>query len=423
MLNKAFQSEGVATILITPKSLSLQRLDQFKLFSINKDESYLLGWKYILLLKIGNEVYKRAATLSLSKHRKELKEKIKYIRRFLILNNQVESKFLEKLWGPASYLHKLISKFTIKAYGVEGSVEVPQAGSKILPDNELDKLLARIESIHSELDDMRIVVLIDKVDEMWNDSEESKMIIIGLIKAVHELNIALRRTRTLLFLRSNIYDILKFSDADKYHTLEERLDWSEDDLKYLIATRGKVSASLPMNEPNALWNSIFEFRVLNEPSFEYIVKRTMRRPRELIQFCNNARAVAQDKRHEQIYKEDILDAEKQYSLWKLKDLVSEFLVQYPHLEDVLGMFEGFKAAFKLEELNSRLQSNKEKLTRKYPALQSVSNDRIIQDLFTIGFLGTRKSNKDIFMYDEPKTILAQQEILLIHPAFHSAMGI
>lgn len=338
-LKKVLESEGIKTVFITPRSLSLQRFEQIKIPSINKDEGYVIGWKYLLLSKIGTEIFDKASLARPTKTgNSSFSKTVKKVRRFLVVNNEVEPTFFEKIWGPASALRKLISKVTLKGYGIEGSVETKQSTSQGLEAKELDRFQSSIEYLQGELDELSIVVLIDKVDEMWNDTEESRMAIIGLVKAVHELNISLRYTRTLLFLRSDIYDILRFNDADKFRTLEERLDWTENDLRYLIAVRGKFSAGLEPDDPQALWDSIFRPEYDDvEDSFHYIINRTMRRPRELIQFCNTARAVAQDNMHDQIYKEDIVAAEKLYSRWKLKDLASEFLVQYPYLEDMLNV--------------------------------------------------------------------------------------
>jgi hypothetical protein len=328
-LKKAFEGEGVATILIAPKTMSLQELEQFKISTLNKDEVYVFAWKHFLLLKIGLKIYHRIAGLESLRSKPLVKQRLKNVREFLVSANELERTFTEKLWGQSSSIRRLISKFTIKAYGLEGTLETrpPEVQRRVV--SELDNFQTNVDLLHEVLEATDVAVLIDKVDEIWADVDGSTTAIIGLIKAVHELNTSLQRSRLILFLRSDIYDILRFSDADKFRTVEERLDWSDTDLKSLIARRGRVSAGLPIEEINALWNSIFEFSVQNQNSFQYIIKRTMRRPRELIQFCNRAKSIAQDHNHDQIYKEDILSAEPLYSEWKLRDLASEFLVQYP----------------------------------------------------------------------------------------------
>lgn len=423
-LKKAFEKEGVSTLLIAPKTMSLRDLEQFKLSTLNNDEAYVFAWRHFLLLKVGLAIYSRTVDdKSLSADR-QVKSKLKKIRRFLVRNNELERTLLERVWGQSSSIRRLISKITLKAYGVEGSLETRAPEAQRLVFNELESFQTELNSLRSVFEHADQVILIDKVDEIWADTESSATAIVGMIKAVHELNASLEHTRIILALRSDVYDTLRFSDADKFRTAEERLEWNDQDLKTLIATRGMVSAGLPLREVNALWNSIFEFTVKNESSFQYIINRTMRRPRELIQFCNRAKAIAQDNDHDQIYAEDILNAEPVYSKWKLKDLATEFLIQYPYLEDLLGSFEGFKASFTPEEYLKRLSECRMSLDAKYPSLKTTSNDRILQVLFQIGFLGTvDQDNKSLFSYDDANIILSQKAKILIHPAFHAALGI
>jgi hypothetical protein len=423
MLKKVFENEGATTILVTPMALSPQKLDQLKVSSINKDETYILAWRYVLLTMIGAKVLERVAGSKPLKRKKTFQKHLSNIRAFLVENNEIEKSVLERVVRAASIFSRLFSKLSVKGFGVEGSIETRQLQDQKDKSAELDRFSATLNSVTSELDGIRMEVLIDKVDEVWNQTEESALMIIGLIKAVHDLNASFKQAHTILFLRSDIYDTLKFNDADKFRSLEERLDWKETDLKHLIATRGRVSAGLSATEPNILWSLIFEKRVNGESAFRYMVKRTMRRPRELIQFCNNALADAQDNNQELISSSSILNAETQYSNWKLKDLASEYLVQYQYLEELLGLFQGFKAVFNRAQFESRYQETTAKLAGKYPNLAGISTDKMLQILFVIGFLGARRQNEDVFVFDDPTILLAKHTTISVHPAFHSALGL
>jgi Mg-chelatase subunit ChlD len=332
-------------------------------------------------------------------------------------NNEVEKVFVERIVKGAS----ILSKFSIKAYGIEGSAETRQLQVQKDATTELEKFQSTLETVLAGLSQAQIMVLIDKVDDVWNQTEESEMMIVGLIKAVHDLHSTLRQTHFILFLRSDIYDTLKFNDADKLHSLEERLSWRDEELKHLVATRGKVSTGLSTSDTNELWEIIFDKTVNGEPSFNYLLNRTLKRPRELIQFCNNALTEAQDNQNDHITAQDILRAERLYSNWKLKDLASEFTVQYPYLEELLSLFQGFKTEFGFDEFDKRYQETKVKLAN--PDLQTVSTERMLQILFIVGFLGTRVNKKNIFVYDNPLILLPQQEQIIIHPAYHFALGL
>lgn len=414
MLKNALESGSVTSILVTPDSLSQHKIEQLKTSSINKDESYVLSWKYMLLVTVAKEVISQVKKTSSRAGKKNLKA----VRKFLVNNDEIDKTFFDNISKKATAL----SKFSVKAYGIEGAVETRQLEIQNDAANELNDFQNTLIELLTQLNDLQIILLIDKVDDIWNQTEESELMIIGLLKAVHTLNASLQNTHIIVFLRSDIYDILKFNDSDKLHSLEERLDWQDSDLKHLIATRGKVSANLTENNVDNLWDTVFDDQVKDTPSFEYIVKRTLRRPRDLIQFCNNSLTEAQDNNHNKIVADDILNAEKQYSKWKLKDLSSEFAIQYPYLDELLGLFQAFKSEFMREEFNVRYQEAKKRLT-KYEDLQATNSDKMLQILFTIGFLGAQINNSPVFVYDDPLILLPQHKNLLVHPAFHMALGL
>ncbi len=420
-LKSTFEGDDRSTILATPKSLSVQKIQQLKVDSVSKEEAYVLSWKYVLLVKIGIEVLSVAKRLKLKVQGKS-KKLLGEVDFFLTANNEIKKSIWNKdirLLNPVSGLSKFSAKLGVFEAGFEASPK------KELVDaaNILEEFEDKLEELLSLLDQISITVLIDKIDEVWNTTEESSLMIIGLINAIHGLNSSLQRTNILLFLRSDIYDTLRFNDADKLRNLEERIFWSDKDLKQLIANRGRFSAGLDIKEADKLWNIFFDNSIGEQDSFRYILNRTLKRPRELIQFCNLSLTIAQDQGYEKITHESILSAEAQYSNWKLNDLVSEFLVQYPYLKDVLVVFQGFRPQFTRDEFNLHYQEAQKQLTRLYSELHSLSSSSVLQILFTIGFLGAKIYGNEIYFYDDPKLILPQCEFIVVHPAFHVALGI
>lgn len=410
MLKKALHNEGHFVITITPQSLSRHKMEKLRTDSINQSESFVLSWKYALLVKLSIELIK---TLSNTKS-----VSFKWIRKFLRDNAEIEKSLLQRI---IPFLGS--TELKLSGFGVEGSVRptLNAAQQKDLADG-IERFQDHVSKVLAIAQDKKYFILIDRVDDIWHQTEESKNLIVGLIKAIHELNVSLHHCQFMVFLRDDIYSSLVFNDSDKFHGLEERLIWEENDLKHLIATRGKFSASLPKDDVDEIWEEIFDERVMGDDSFSYIVTRTFRRPRDIIQFCNNALTEAQNSGHHKILASDILKAEIQYSAWKLKDMVSEFVVQYPYLQDVLSMFQGFKANFTRTEFEWRYQDTLEKLKNNVD-LQAISSNQMLQILYATGFLGTRINDTSIFIFDNPNITLAQQAEIVIHPTFQSALNI
>ena len=392
-----------------------------KVDSINREELYLQTWRYILLVKVWFELDSLINKLQIY-DLYEFNNDIKSIRNFLTKQGEVENDFGVNLSG----LFRIFSKISVSFAGVGGTAEFSQTKS----ENDLNlmdaliKFEARLIKILRLLNKTKIVILIDKVDEVWDDTEESKLMISGLLRATHFLNESLPMTKIMVFLRSDIFDTLRFHDIDKLNSLAERLTWSEADLKQLIENRLRISANLNFNRGSQeIWSQVFDKKVRSQDSFKYILSRTLRRPRETIQFCNKALRIAQDAQHQVITEDDILSAEIQYSVEKLRDLSSEFLVQYPYLDGLYGLFQGFKLSFTRNEFEIRYQEAKDRLERLYPKLQFLNIDGVLQTLYGIGFLGAEIDSAYVFFYNMPNLTLPQQEKYVVHPAFHAALGI
>ena len=419
ILKSAFESEGMKVALLTPESLSQQKIQALQVNAINKEELYLQTWKYVLLVKIAFEFIDLFDKLKIRNPHK-LNDDLKAVRDFLKKQGEIENDFGSSLSG----LFKIFSKISLSFGGFEGSLESNHAKSEHDLMDSLARFETRLKKLLGNLNDTSIVVLIDKVDEVWDDTKESKFTVSGLLRATHILNESLPMIKIMVFLRSDIFDALKFHDIDKLNSLAERLNWSEMDLKQLIENRVRVSANLGSYQQNEdVWVQVFEKSVKEEDSFKYIVSRTLKRPRETIQFCNRALRIAQDSYHEKISADDILSAEIQYSAEKLRDLASEFLVQYSYLDGLLGVFQGFKPSFTRSELEFRYKEAKDRLEKIYLDLQSLSIEGIIQILYNIGFLGAEIDTAYVFFYNMPNLTLPQQERYIVHPAFHAALGV
>lgn len=94
-----------------------------------------------------------------------------------------------------------------------------------------------------------------------------------------------------------------------------------------------VSARLPQG---LLVNGIFEASDMRGSitPFNYIVKRTFLRPREVIQFLQECQTRSpSDATY--ISKDIIWNAEERYSSWKVEDLKQEYRRVFPHFGDLL----------------------------------------------------------------------------------------
>ena len=143
MLKKAFEKESIITVLVTPQSLSRIKLEQLKTSSLNQDETYLLGWKYILLVTIGTKILDIEKAYKNVLNSKETKKLLFEIRKFLAENGEIEKSLLEKVSKSTS----ILSKFSIKAFGVEGTAETRELIVQKDIATEIEKFQIIIEKI------------------------------------------------------------------------------------------------------------------------------------------------------------------------------------------------------------------------------------------------------------------------------------
>ena len=140
----------------------------------------------------------------------------------------------------------------------------------------------------------------------------------GLLKATKELNDRFGSPdvgsglRINIFLRSDIYDDLRFDDKDKHRATEEHILWTPALLREMIDRRLPDRVKVDeLFEPGEMRGSV--------APFDYIVRRTFLRPREVLQFLDEClRKAPRD--GTEITKDNVRAAEERYSSWKVADL-------------------------------------------------------------------------------------------------------
>ena len=102
------------------------------------------------------------------------------------------------------------------------------------------------------------MIKVDRLDDGWDATPGSQSLIIGELKAARSINQQLHRfgqpAPVITFLRSDIYETVKFNDKNKMATSIERLEWPHPRLMDVLARR--VATSLNV-KPEDAWKSVF----------------------------------------------------------------------------------------------------------------------------------------------------------------------
>jgi hypothetical protein len=275
---------------------------------------------------------------------------------------------------------------------------------------------ALIETLSVAIREQPLLLELDRLDDSWDGSDEAAQLLIGLLKAAKDINdrfaTEAARLRVLVFLRSDIYDSLRFDDKDKHRPLEEHILWDLETLRQMLSKRlpEEIDAD-DLFEPGEMRGSI--------KPFNYVVKRTFLRPREILQFVDLALGEA-DRSATEILKDTIRDAEPLYSRWKVDDLRQEFAKVYPEFGDLLEALRQEVHRYEsIDELTVVLE-------KKAPhAVERIGTRRAVEVLFDASVIGIRlrASGSARFKSEDPQLALPSEGVVYVHQSLYKGLNI
>ncbi len=313
-----------------------------------------------------------------------------------------------------------------------GPLSVRRAGRLVdafAVEAELDQLRLPIASFIAKHLPQGVYILIDNLDDGWDNSAEANTFIRGLLLAIYEICQPNIPVRLVVFFRSDMYNAVtrEFQHVDKYRQYQEHIFWGRKEIIDLVAQRLRVNLKIRRPLPaTEVWDEVFDDQNSAEKICQYIIERSLLRPREVLQFCRLAAEKADQRAHLKVTWEDVVDAEHEYSSWKIVDLGSEFLSYYPGLKDgVLQRFFGGPkrlAPVKLQELLEEALTDPRGGRNEW--LNNLRHvDDLIQILYNIGCLKARGQGKTWQSARDPDFSIILAEEFAVHPAFHRYLRI
>lgn len=416
LMKEELNERGEIVIPITPDQYSWSVLKDYEEAGILPEQAHTNAWKMTLL---------SAAIWSLSENGL-VADNSKIISYYRFMQDSYvptpDQWFLNLVEKIKKILSGIKTQWVSFDFGLTSDVATPL---RII--NELQNLLSE-EWPHNK----RLRILIDRLDDSWDASEQAQNLIIGLLKAANQINAHFRdKIAVTVFLRSDIYDSLFFADQDKLRQNEETLRWDNDDLKAVVCERVRVSLNLGQRENNEeIWRNLFSKGLYRSRAAaeKYIIDRTFKRPRDIISFVRLALEVAAREGHSAIEPMDTRMAEEaSYSQSKYKDLIIENQKQFPYVKDLL------------DSLSSSLhkQSQKELLARLSKFIEDYSLHmqpvQILRQLFIWGVIGVKRlggatvkrrgGTHFVYYYEDPSINPLSYSDYYIHPSLRRYLNI
>jgi|SRR5579884_33315 len=298
-----------------------------------------------------------------------------------------------------------------------------------LTENKAAKKIA--EEMKGLSGSSRYTLLIDSIDDFWEGTSTGLVYLTAFMHACLEMSTQIPWTRSLLFLRENIFERVRQVDSEssRLETSVVGLEWTDEQLLDLIERRLNRRFTTKIALGGATWNAWFENP---EQARAEIFGFCQKRPRDVLIYVSNAIESAQSHHHTKIMIEDIQQARRRFSDNRLKDLGDEYAENYPQIALVLSRFYGLGRRFTLtgvEAMLDRLLRDEEvkKLCASW-IFNAGQPERFVRILYDIGFVGIGPAGgqarfRALGPQDTSPPPISDSNDIEIHPCYWDALDL
>lgn len=302
-----------------------------------------------------------------------------------------------------------------------------------IPNNaswqERARILERL--IEEYIDDSVYFILFDELDEDYKDvlqsevSENYRNLLTSLFKAIQDVKRTVgrgRSVRPVAFLRSDIYELLKDNDKNKWLDSALELRWSEGQLRSLIAfrlSRAKENGNGVINF-DTLVEQLFASAMTRAGGsrrqrhvFEYILGHTLMRPRDVISYLRECAKVAIDFEASKISADFFSDVNRIFSDRLRQELIDEIQGAIPKIEEIFfAVSEVRKQIFSIDEFHEKYAA----MVKTKGINTPLSFEQICDILFHFSVIGNqpKQDTARVFKYIYPSARLNRGERLALH---------
>ena len=416
-------------IKVAPEDFEFERLagfleDEFAL--ANPKLVYQTIWNYILLSEILKALAESSDRLWVSYVSPE-----DQLRTGLRDFYQQQREFIELDFGS-----RLIGKLR----------EMSSIPTDLSTDEKRAKVEATIESIRgyelsrrlrefAEKEKFTYFVIADDLDKHWRpNTQQSIELLLGLIAEGDRLQRFFGGClKIVLFLREDIYDVLVQHDDDLPKRNLLRMEWTASNLKHLVAERMANNAGVENENDETTWLAIFPPKIKSLPSSEYMLSRSLPRPRDVLDFCQKAIDQAQRNGHPTVTETDVFDAESEFSETLFRSVTLEFRALYPRLDEILFEFAGAPEIMPWDDFgriaDQAIKKNSTTLNEWYAAPHDPDPLFLAAVLFRVGVIGFGREISSEALYANGRSfaetwrLVSPTPKVFVHPAFVHALDL
>lgn len=472
-------------VRINPEDLSLPYIldlgvfQQLSALNVHLDPLFIALWKHVLLVELIKHRYRVDSPETKRTRLAALRDRIKGDSSKKAALEYLEQ-FAESFWCETDERVREITTNFEKSLGASANVQTPLPGlgragfnaesklrsaaqvrseeaeryQRLVNETQLPRLNKMIKVLDEEILDSSQVftyVIVDDLDRDWVDEQLANDLIRCLFRAVLDLQ-KVRHLKVIVALRVNIFEHLNFGSRtggqeEKFRSLSHRVRWTRRELEEFADERVRVASERWGDGTFTRLKDLLPQagRQRGNPS-EYVIDRTLMRPRDLIAFLNEC--LSNSSGRARLSWRDITNAEPEYSKKRLLALRDEWKPTFPGVDSVFTLFEAAAQKISRAELSAILDQVAllpaqeafpgvvwmTELTeplwsgvglREWPELYSP----LVKLLYDIGFLGIGDAaNHTHYAYDLPgfADLLSNLDAashFAVHPAFRATLDI
>lgn len=344
-------------------------------------------WEYVLLLEICYKILEKDREKHIRDH--VLNEPYRKLSELYHTEGyETEGDFSERM---TMLMEKITSEYRARYGDDQGNRLSSQQLTELLYCHDVKELFQHVKNYMKHKNTLWL--LFDNIDKGWPTSglkHEDLLIIRALIDATRKIERQFHKSdievNSIVFLRNDVYELLVSETSDRGKEANVLLDWTDSDLLRELIRLRIVANNLDEDlDFEHVWPKICVSHFEGEESSQYLIDRSLMRPRFLLNLINQCKSFAVNLNHPLIQADDIKKGLAAYSTDLLTDIGYELKDVAPEIEDVLYAFIGNKHEATDDQIRTALQAylGKDEL------------QEVIDLLLWYGFLGVRLSELDI----------------------------
>lgn len=416
---------------LKPEGYQLLKLKDsvVKLMSVGTVEHTITAfWEYILWIEICYKLLEKDQDVHIRDH--HLFEPYQRLKAAYIVDDYSrEGDFAERL---KSLLRDVVQQIEAKYPGQENlELSAPEI-TGLIYKHDFYKLKSSVQEYLKFKGELWL--LFDNIDKGWTSqgvNVHDLVIIRALLEATRKIERDLHKkeiiAHTVVFLRNDVFENLIDTTSDRGKETRANVDWDDAELlrEMLLARLKRVDIFDISADFRTVWNSICVAMVDGEDSSQYLIDRSLMRPRSLLDLIGHCRGYAISLGHDRILKVDIEKGLAAFSDDLLSELNLEIRDVFPEADSVLYAFLGSTSHLSSEMLLQKLAGH---------GIPPEKFEGLTEMLFWFGFLGflwTDGTPRFIYSFHYNMKVMqgthaqlkASGATYVLNPAFVTALGL